>query len=186
MCKGEPRPRNDWAPSALFHQRAVYLSQSQGKRCNACHDLWNNTLFLAGQNIQPDFSSDSHLINVAQVRCLPLSLFLYTHEVFLFSLSHPLLCVLQVLASHYDLQLCHRHTAIIYATQHWFVHNSTCVTHYHNGRVICSLHSSATARVTLSAKIKVKNLPCYRKSCWESLKTEIYMWNCMTSTHIFY
>lgn len=67
-----------------------------------------------------------------------------------FSFSASFLCVLQFLVSGYDLQLCHRHIAVIYATAHWFVHNSTCVNHYHNRMVICSLHSSATAQVTLS------------------------------------
>lgn len=72
------------------------------------------------------------------------------------SVSPFFLCVLQFLASRYDLQLCHRRVAVIYATAHWFVHNSTCVTHYHNRRVICSLHSSATARVTLSHDSRVE------------------------------
>lgn len=97
---------------------------------------------------------------------------LYPHEsvflVFPLSISSSFLCVLQYLVSRYDLQLCHRHVhvAVIYATAHWFVHNSsTCVTHYHNRRVICSLHSSATARVTLSHDSRVeitRSAICYR------------------------
>lgn len=102
----------------------------------------------------------------ATLVALPL---LYPHGsvflVFPLSVSSFLPCVLQFLASQYDLQLCHRRVVVIYATAYWFVHYSTCVTHYHNRRVICSLHSSATAQVTLSHDSRVeitRSAICYR------------------------